>query len=127
MTSSIETNARQIISLLGGLESVSSLSDVPGLVVAAMEHAENIKKMKGIEKKNLVIYIVQTIIDESDVFGAAEGIILPMVGPMIDRLVEADDGKLKINSNLKAHVKLVGSALYHIGKDIFKTCKCCKC
>jgi len=95
-----------------------SLSDIPRILIAVMEVVEKVKGMSGIQKKTLVIEIVTEIVDDSDLAGYYENFILSMIPNLIDQLVEADKGHLKLNSKLNSGIMSMLSKL---------VCKCTKC
>lgn len=74
-----------------------TFSDLPELIVKVMKFVEKFNKLDGLHKKNLVIDIVKKTVDDSDVFGSWETVILPMIGPMIDQIISVDKKEIKIN------------------------------
>lgn len=96
--------------------------EIPGLVIKTMEIVEQIKGLTGQEKKDLVIKVVERVVDESDISGSLEPLILPMIPTMIDELVMVSDGKMKINERLTGHTQ----AFFYTVKAIFASCKDCK-
>jgi hypothetical protein len=99
-----------------------SIADIPPLVIKTMELVENLRDLSGDEKKDLVIEVVKTVVDDTDMTGSFEPIILPMLPVLIDQLVMVADGKMKINTGLKAKV----TGCFVSVKTLFTNCKCCK-
>lgn len=99
-----------------------SIGDIPTIVIEVMQVVETIKGKTGAEKKQLVIDVVTRLVDDSDIAGNSEIYILPMIPTLIDKLVEVDNGKLRINIGVKKSVV----KFFNTVKQLFKNCKC-KC
>lgn len=84
-------------------------AEIPTLVIKAMKHVQSFKGMKGEQKKALVIEVVTRLIDESDVCGPMEPVILSVIPTMIDSIVSVDKGQLRIKPKLMDKMKSIAS------------------
>lgn len=77
-----------------------AFSDIPDMVIVAMKHVEGFGVLSGADKKSAVIKIVTRLVDESDLCGPMEPLVLAIIPGMIDNLVEVDRGRLRIKRGL---------------------------
>lgn len=97
-----------------------NMSKLPQLIIKTMELVENVKGLTGYQKKDLVTKCVHVVVDESDMAGIFEELVLPMIPKMVDEIIMVDAGKMKINNNLK---KRFSKMFFAMGK-LFSGCKC---
>ena len=80
------------------------LGNTTVIVIDVMKQVDQIDDMSGLEKKGLVLDILNNIVDKTDAgeYDKEIDAVLKIVIPtMIDKLVEVDQGKLKIRKNVK--------------------------
>ena len=89
------------------LDSKISLKNIVKRITQCMKIVENFKKLNGVEKKDLVIDVLQKLIRDSDNDEILENILidtLEAVGhPMIDTIIAASKGKLFSNLKMKCY------------------------
>jgi hypothetical protein len=78
---------QQLIGLLNEPLTAQSLSRA---VLIAMQVVEKQRRLSGQEKKELVIHLIVGLIDESDVAGPFESMVLDVVPQLCDVLIVAD-------------------------------------
>lgn len=78
-----------------------SYEDIPKNVAQCMELAQAMSHLSGEEKQAAVTKAIQMAIDDSDVAGPLEGVIIEMVPTLIDAILDVDKGKLVINKRLR--------------------------
>ena len=78
-----------------------SYEDIPRNVALCMEIAQAMSHLSGEEKQAAVTKAIQMGIDESDVAGPLEGVIIEIVPTLIDAILDVDKGKLVINKRLR--------------------------
>ena len=86
-----------IVSLLNGAFGDPSMANLVDVVVKAMEIAQEADVFSGTEKKEIVITSVTRFIDEKDMLGRFEDMMIDVVPVMIDNLIAADRQKLKLH------------------------------
>lgn len=79
-----------------------SYEDIPQNVAKCMEIAQSMSHLSGEEKQAAVTKAIQMAIDNSDVAGPLEGVIIEMVPFLIDAILDVDKGKLVINKRLRS-------------------------
>lgn len=89
------------------LDSKISLRNIVKRITQCMKIVENFKKLNGVEKKDLVIDVMQKLIRDSDNDETVETILidtLEAVGhPMIDTIIAASKGKFFSNLKMKCY------------------------
>lgn len=78
-----------------------SYEDIPQNVAKCMGIAQAMSHLSGEEKQASVTKAIQMAIDDSDVAGPLEGVIIEMVPTLIDAILDVDKGKLVINKRLR--------------------------
>lgn len=78
-----------------------NITYVSDVVVSAMEIAESLENMPGWRKKEIVVHGVTQFVDDTDMLGPSETLVLRAVPHMIDNLIAADQHRLKIHPNVK--------------------------
>jgi hypothetical protein len=68
--------------------------DLFSLIVSVMKVVEQIKGLKGIEKKELVLYSITTVL------GSDSG-MTDLISSIIDNVISIDKGEIVINKKLK--------------------------
>ena len=69
------------------------------VVPKLIKHVENYKNLRGVQKRELIITMLKHIIDVTDGPGNDDiwdPILKQLVPPLIDTLIEVNDGKLKL-------------------------------
>ena len=89
------TNA--LIAYLREHFTVITMSNLMEAVVASMELAQEMKDLEGEQKKDVVIGGICEFLDERDLFGPLESVMLNLVPVAIDNLVAADRQRLKLH------------------------------
>jgi hypothetical protein len=74
-----------------------SMNNLVEVVVRAMEIAQKLESLEGPQKKEVVMRAVTRFVDEKDLLGPLEDVLLNLVPVMIDNLVAADRNKLMIH------------------------------
>ena len=95
----IETEAeKMLVSYLRSIYDKPSMGSVVEMVVRAMEMVQCMKGLPtGAQKKAVVMRSLQQFIDDTDMMGVMEPVVLNIIPVMIDNLVAADRHKLKIH------------------------------
>ena len=71
-------------------------TNIMNVVLSAMITMEKYKMLSGNQKKQTVIDILNFIVDETDKHNEFDEIIKALIPTIIDTVIEADKGKLKI-------------------------------
>jgi hypothetical protein len=77
---------------------IANVHDLPEIIIQTMLIVEKYTNGSAIDKKELVIQVVVKTIDDSDVFGNYEDIVLPMIPILIDKFISIDNGHINFNN-----------------------------
>ncbi len=86
---------------------IKNIHDLPEIIIQTMILVEKYSQLNKIEgdgsvKKELVISCVLKVLDDSDVFGSYENVILPMIPILIDKFMDIENGNINIKSVVDA-------------------------
>jgi hypothetical protein len=98
-----------IINIIKVYPSGINIVNITEIVIDIMKQVDIINNMTGIEKKELVLDILNRLIDKTDSGSydkEIDKILKIMVPTLIDKLVDIDKGKLTISKNVKTFIKL---------------------
>ena len=76
-----------------------SLSSLPEVIGSAMHLVERTGKLSGLQKKQAVVGLTVQLIDDWGIGGSMEPTVLRMIPHLIDTLLIAEKGDLKIRRN----------------------------
>lgn len=86
---------------LAGLDGGLKLSNVPTLVGLLMEIVEQVDGMSGDDKKQSVTMMVDYVLENVNIPWVPKAFVVPLMEPlvpaMVDKLIEATQGKLQVN------------------------------
>lgn len=89
-----------------------TLEDIPNLILKIMRISEDLEDenegtiLTGSQKKDLVIKTIVFLLDESDITGSLEPILLPMLPTMIDNLIDVDKGNIIISRKIRDRMNI---------------------
>jgi hypothetical protein len=98
------------------------MDKIPTIIIHSMEIVEKFSNLVGYQKKELVVNVVTKVLDESDIAGDFEPLILQMVPVLIDQFVEVDQGKLKINTKLRKRFQTLMRSIWKLFGACFGNC-----
>lgn len=94
------------------------LENVSLLLIDLMEHAEKFNELSGLQKKEAVKSTLSVLVDESNIAGDLEPLVLRLIPRLIDNFVEIKDGKrLRINSSISRKIHHLFARLCCISLD----------
>ena len=88
---------KEVVGFSHGIRKVISWGNITGMVSAAMVAVESYKMLGGSQKKRVVVRVITELVDESDAMGKLEPFVLYSLPILIDQIVEADGGSLRLN------------------------------
>lgn len=99
-------------------EEALSLATVSSLLIELMEFVEKFSLLSGFQKKEAVKTAISVLVDESNITGELEPIVLRMIPVLIDNFIKIKDGqKLRINRSPFRKLKHLMSCCFPKNED----------
>jgi hypothetical protein len=86
-----------------------TLEDIPVIVSTAMTFAAKQKGFTGPMKKESVVLATHAILDETNLLGKREAVLLPIISGIIDQNIEVYDGNLRLRRSLEDDIRRAGA------------------
>lgn len=98
------------------------MENLAQMLMYSMKFAGGLKDKSGVRKKHIVMASILKVVDDTDMAGELEPVVMLMLPDLIDNLVAVDKNKLVINPRAKKVAYTVASLV----KTLFSKCKCNK-